>query len=132
MRLFLAMIRSAVHPHACGENLRATDKPASRVGSPPRLWGKHVPSSLVPPLGRFTPTLVGKTKHTELILFKYVVHPHACGENPGVQSLRQRLQGSPPRLWGKLGVSGAFDGLGGFTPTLVGKTDAYAPAPSRQ
>ena len=50
-----------VHPHACGENIAVLLLPQEKAGSPPRVWGKQLISSVIHIIERFTPTRVGKT-----------------------------------------------------------------------
>ena len=50
-----------VHPHACGENILAICGVLLLGGSPPRVWGKQLISSVIHIIERFTPTRVGKT-----------------------------------------------------------------------
>ena len=56
--------RTAVHPHACGEDIVAHKSNPRGVGSPPRVWGRRVIGSGIPTSLRFTPTRVGKTGPT--------------------------------------------------------------------
>ena len=92
------------------------------AGSPPRLWGKRVASARSSARLRFTPTPVGKTRQDHRRLLHGAVHPHACGENPGSNSLVVSAYGSPPRLWGKLNLLLSSILIPRFTPTPVGKT----------
>ena len=74
---------SAVHPHACGDNLNNIIETYAPGGSPPRLWGQRRKCGKV-----FSVT---------------PVHPHACGDNVRQAQLMPQLHvGSPPRLWGQL------------------------------
>src|SRR5690606_27982080 len=94
--------RSAVHPHACGENMMVCSAPTrverftptrvgktfgqecsvtARGGSPPRVWGKPTGGRWGTGDGRFTPTRVGKT--------------------PLINGVLNLVFGSPPRVWGK-------------------------------
>ena len=71
---------SPVHPHACGEYVRAGNPAIHLCGSPPRVWG--IPSDTVRRLAdvRFTPTRVGNTAPGGTPSATMTVHPHACGE----------------------------------------------------
>ena len=98
-----AGIKTAVHPHACGENSRGSTVLAIANGSPPRLWGKPPLATGTLPGWRFTPTPVGKTKFSELTLFG------ECRFTPtpvGKTFCKHDLSGTLER----------------FTPTPVGKT----------
>src|SRR5581483_217540 len=56
-------LRRSVHPHACGESLLPPLASPPFLGSPPRVWGKHVACDVSLEIARFTPTRVGKAKH---------------------------------------------------------------------
>ena len=49
-------------------------------------------------------------------------HPRVCGEKRRVRSWRALLLGSPPRMRGKDGVSGACHSPPGITPAYAGKS----------
>ena len=70
-----------VHPHVCGEDpgRRAID--IERMGSPPRVWGRHPKHRKDEASLGFTPTCVGKT-------YTIINISHA-------------IYGSPPRVWGR-------------------------------
>ena len=111
-----------VHPHVCGENGLARTFSTVYQGSPPRVWGK--PSR---PCGssrsyRFTPTCVGKTCAIVTKECLVSVHPHVCGENLNELDSGHAIVGSPPRVWGKLGLRVVWIPAIRFTPTCVGKT----------
>ena len=92
----------SVHPHACGEN-DAIGHDAARVAVHPHACGEN---SLLPALRarvfRYTPTPVGKTIPRDWRFSWSAVHPHACGENVDEILAALYLDGTPPRLWGKL------------------------------
>jgi len=111
-----------VHPHACGENLYIMQPSVNRRGSPPRVWGKHIRRVAFPLSSRFTPTRVGKTKFAARSQAVASVHPHACGENSPHPGPARSLDGSPPRVWGKLLLPFLERLESRFTPTRVGKT----------
>ena len=58
-RLHGSTHRSAVHPHACGDNRSFSTYSASYTGSPPRVWGQLRLGCLSWSRSRFTPTRVG-------------------------------------------------------------------------
>ena len=57
----------SVHPHACGENVMAPLFFLALLGTPPRVWGKHVMNKIKAMMARYTPTRVGKTSHEKPI-----------------------------------------------------------------
>ena len=112
----------AVHPHACGDNMRMACCMRRNFGSPPRVWGQP---DLAHPWNlniRFTPTRVGTTRRAPRIFYRKTVHPHACGDNARSCSRRFRPNGSPPRVWGQPTIDLPRAGVIRFTPTRVGTT----------
>ncbi len=102
MKSIISIISSlTVHPHACGE-----DK--SRQLSFESAY-------------RFTPTHVGKIGRISSIGLLLSVHPHACGEDIYMLFPFLELFGSPPRMWGRCGISKELPYFARFTPTHVGK-----------
>ena len=51
---------------------------------------------------RFIPTHVGNTSNGLFLFELLTVHPHACGEYPGVTEWMTWIFGSSPRMWGIL------------------------------
>ena len=121
--------RTSVHPHACGENAILGIWLPLYIGSPPRLWGKLRGLAFRPPHARFTPTPVGKTAEWSENFPRTKVHPHACGENTAATARLDVINGSPPRLWGKLEFFWLDRADPRFTPTPVGKTRTPCPSP---
>ncbi len=91
-----------VHPHACGEHLECVGKRLRSGGSSPRMWGTPSCRCAGWFCHRFIPTHVGNTHHGSPRWCPVPVHPHACGEHPGIW------------LWGWLADR--------FIPTHVGNT----------
>ena len=133
----------SVHPHACGENSPTSTFRASRRGSSPRMWGKQLVVAGHDARGRFIPTHVGKTDTGTDRKGIRSVHPHACGENFGnihilIDNTRfipthvgktntskkgnKYVNGSSPRMWGKLVLCRRYSERSRFIPTHVGKT----------
>ncbi len=95
-------IRSPVHPHVRGEDVRAASVASAAAGSPPRAWGRLKFGDQRVGVGRFTPTCVGKTTRTPTRSSRLTVHS--------------------PRAWGRRGYDQATGYMYRFTPTCVGKT----------
>ena len=74
----------------------------------------------------FTPTRLGKTHSPEDLVFDVRVHPHACGEDAIERFRLCHIDGSPPRVWGRLLELLLEVADLRFTPTRVGKTPAAA------
>ena len=115
-------VPSPVHPHVCGENSRARWNKGSILGSPPRVWGKHMLGVHRIVCDWFTPTCVGKTLSKLTNSLCSTVHPHVCGENQPIHERYTGKVGSPPRVWGKQVMISNSDTPFRFTPTCVGKT----------
>ncbi|CAB1083943.1 hypothetical protein D1AOALGA4SA_11477 [Olavius algarvensis Delta 1 endosymbiont] len=77
----IGIMENPVHPHACGEHVRAVSFFLGQRGSSPRLWGTPRKGYSRRLTERFIPTPVGNT----LVLLPprrpATVHPHACGEH---------------------------------------------------
>ena len=117
-----AVMRAAVHPHACGEYEDAGPRPDRRNGSPPRVWGIRMLVNSNWLGSRFTPTRVGNTRIVCFWASSSPVHPHACGEYAGDRHVACRNAGSPPRVWGIHSRSRIWCSPAGFTPRRVGNT----------
>ncbi len=71
---------AAVHPHACGEQIKNIGIRNIKSGSSPRMWGTDRAEDMAERLKRFIPTHVGNSITDEPFLYSVPVHPHACGE----------------------------------------------------
>ncbi len=76
-----ALAIQPVHPHACGEHSHHWGGLGTIYGSSPRMWGTRPISSPENILFRFIPTHVGNTIIHRVLLIRFTVHPHACGEH---------------------------------------------------
>ena len=115
------------HPRACGENFTRTPATPRAGGSSPRVRGKLPvvgsagdPGGLIParagktrPLrgaftvsgtrqGRLIPARAGKTAAARCTRACGGAHPRACGENDVSEVMATDLEGSSPRVRGKL------------------------------
>ena len=110
------------HPRVCGEKLVRLMCCRCLAGSPPRMRGKA--PRIREDLERMgiTPAYAGKR---DLVISEsgdIEDHPRVCGEKRRVRSWRALLLGSPPRMRGKDGVSGACHSPPGITPAYAGKS----------
>ena len=110
------------HPRVCGEKALSTFSSRKNSGSPPRVRGK----GQIAPLGAvpvgITPACAGKRCVYSAQNQSLRDHPRVCGEKRRVRSWRALLLGSPPRMRGKDGVSGACHSPPGITPACAGKS----------
>ena len=109
------------HPRVCGEKQQMIADAGKGMGSPPRMRGKAERRSKRPQNPGITPAYAGKR---DLVISEsgdIEDHPRVCGEKRRVRSWRALLLGSPPRMRGKDGVSGACHSPPGITPAYAGK-----------
>ena len=95
-------VKTAVHPHACGEYNKAPVPSWSGGGSSPRVWGILPGGSAERAHPRFIPTRVGNTLSMRIENCPASVHPHACGEYLSWMWKSKPTAGSSPRVWGIL------------------------------
>ena len=106
----------------CGENKMAISTVKILAGSPPRVRGKPDISDRRKVCARITPACAGKTGTEPKLEAVTEDHPRVCGENASFLTVNDGVQGSPPRVRGKLD---SWDGLGRLsriTPACAGKT----------
>ena len=101
-RLPVAGITGWDHPRGCGENGLQISKFIGRLGSPPRMRGKHLDSVFRRCVCGITPADAGKT--------------------PTFVPAVVEVIGSPPRMRGKRRGGGELSGGDGITPADAGKT----------
>ena len=90
------------HPRACGANKRSVDLQGSGVGSSPRMRGKHDVSKGARQRRRIIPAHAGQTPSWGCRCLPWSDHPRACGANTLPESWRPPMDGSSPRMRGKL------------------------------
>ena len=133
---------SGDHPRVCGEKQSPLFQSPLFLGSPPRMRGKvsharngsrHTDGS--PPRMRgkgiqqcyarvtvgITPAYAGKSSFTSVELFSTWDHPRVCGEKCVPTVLSSRVQGSPPRMRGKVFFGFTGGPSARITPAYAGK-----------
>ena len=110
------------HPRACGEKKRSQSQPGRLRGSPPRMRGKAALGYLRCALPRITPAHAGKRQSASYPQQRPRDHPRACGEKLVQLKLRAAIQGSPPRMRGKVLSPRSKACCGGITPAHAGKS----------
>ena len=89
------------HPRVCGEKSWQVTRPATLLGSPPRVRGKVHDVQKEINHGRITPACAGKSScHTPPTVSKED-HPRVCGEKQSSFDIFSGHSGSPPRVRGK-------------------------------
>ena len=115
--------RTAVHPHARGDDRVRWRRSRLTTGSPPRPWGRLLAGQDVGVRVRFTPTPVGTTAQSAPAPVELTVHPHARGDDHSCSVNSSRYPGSPPRPWGRRWTRPHGTRRPRFTPTPVGTTE---------
>ena len=69
------------HPRVCGENVSIRFPVRQRLGSPPRVRGKHFTDTQGNNTQRITPACAGKTNRAGRRARPPRDHPRVCGEN---------------------------------------------------
>ena len=86
------------------------------------MRGKGIVHVLVPEELRITPAYAGKSLLNTDNTTAARDHPRVCGEKPPSCPEMSTNEGSPPRMRGKDGVSGACHSPPGITPAYAGKS----------
>ena len=110
------------HPRGCGENSMSLSSRTTKIGSPPRMRGKHIGGRQIEGEYRITPADAGKTHFIRFSSPLMRDHPRGCGENHFWGEYFSEWLGSPPRMRGKRENGQMADGDGGITPADAGKT----------
>ncbi|EFW09821.1 hypothetical protein HMPREF9005_1180 [Actinomyces sp. oral taxon 178 str. F0338] len=98
-----------------------------RAGSSPRVRGKRLRRHHRGRRWRLIPARAGKTTVVVGFISCSQAHPRACGENKLMQHPFVSLQGSSPRVRGKLRVPCLFEFLLRLIPARAGKTKQSKP-----
>ena len=76
-----------------------------------------------------TPAYAGKRQSPLWVTMVSGDHPRVCGEKWGAQEMGKSLQGSPPRMRGKVHHGVPVHRLKGITPAYAGKRRSFLAAP---
>ena len=94
----------------------------SALGSSPRMRGKRREHHQQHHPDRLIPAHAGKTSLSVCYKCECRAHPRACGENITPGDWQTKLNGSSPRMRGKLVRRPRGSGLEGLIPAHAGKT----------
>ncbi len=93
--------RTAVHPHAHGDNNHLAAVLSLQVGSPPCTWGQPPPVAGLAAGGAVHPHAHGDNDRVSARGRTLPVHPHAHGDNERLSEAQRGDGGSPPCTWGQ-------------------------------
>ena len=121
------------HPRVCGEKTLADAEKAVAAGSPPRMRGKVRERKTGKTRRRITPAYAGKRRRSTSYFLPYWDHPRVCGEKLFFVWFAMLLEGSPPRMRGKVQPIHFPHGIIRITPAYAGKRRLkHIPEPARQ
>ena len=109
------------HPHGCGEKEISFFDSPQVPGSSPRVWGKGRLDGIDRLPNRIIPTGVGKSGFFSSNRPCSSDHPHGCGEKDFTKLQGFSLNGSSPRVWGKVPSRSRPGVKCRIIPTGVGK-----------
>ncbi len=115
-------LRKRKHPHGRGEDSDILKNSKAPVETPPRAWGRLRRSTSDKAKSGNTPTGVGKTRCTRGTSRRRWKHPHGRGEDADQGRCGGGVPETPPRAWGRPGLSRLPVSWLRNTPTGVGKT----------
>ena len=113
---------SRAHPRVCGENVRQDLGALGRVGSSPRVRGKHQRGRSLRHARGLIPACAGKTDRSSSSTGNRRAHPRVCGENDIALLDRDAVAGSSPRVRGKPRRRPRKRVPPGLIPACAGKT----------
>ena len=113
------------HPHVRGEDQGYVEPVNGGIETPPRAWGRQAVRDRLAPLGRNTPTCVGKTRLSQGLSSGMEKHPHVRGEDLNTTRNVSRWKETPPRAWGRQEFIKEDEMSNRNTPTCVGKTGTW-------
>ena len=105
-----------------GEDVIYISRNFNEPETPPRTWGRRRQRTGGRPQCRNTPTHVGKTLPTGQLKSLIEKHPHARGEDYLYLEGEPFPPETPPRTWGRPGLTKRAGWTLRNTPTHVGKT----------
>ena len=110
------------HPRVCGEKPSASLITSVVAGSPPRMRGKDPEPPSVGQHFGITPAYAGKSSAQVNVKAVKEDHPRVCGEKGVTKMFLCGVQGSPPRMRGKVFRAAEKTGTFGITPAYAGKS----------
>ena len=110
------------HPRVCGEKFNCNPGSPQHWGSPPHMRGKaKIFRRWSAEMGIPPPACAGKSPASGPGCGKTGDHPRVCGEKTRYQNLKTTIQGSPPRVRGKVQPAAAGNPAERITPACAGK-----------
>ena len=86
------------------------------------MRGKGLPGPVMRITGGITPAYAGKSPPPDNAPRLAGDHPRVCGEKGLLKDIAKQLQGSPPRMRGKVAFTALNVTTDGITPAYAGKS----------
>ena len=115
-------LNSQDHPRVCGEKPERKAPRRPRLGSPPRMRGKETDSRRQCCSAGITPAYAGKRTLFCLAGRRNRDHPRVCGEKCSDHIDKGMIEGSPPRMRGKVRELLFSFHCARITPAYAGKS----------
>ena len=109
------------HPRVCGENPTLWDLILNRLGSSPRVRGKHTKANRLPWVLGLIPACAGKTGSVGIFAGCLRAHPRVCGENVYPSWFLWPWLWLIPACAGKTRFACIWRGPGGAHPRVCGE-----------
>ena len=110
------------HPRACGANGGGHRARITDSGSSPRMRGKQATKNIETKPTRIIPAHAGQTRRASTAVSLASDHPRACGANLVLFFSKMPMNGSSPRMRGKLLHSTALNHSVRIIPAHAGQT----------
>ena len=111
------------HPRACGANKSVRGVSGVRIGSSPRMRGKHHADTTHGVEPRIIPAHAGQTTAFSAAPTPATDHPRACGANMNRMHQKIPYIGSSPRMRGKPGERETSPEARRIIPAHAGQTE---------
>ena len=110
------------HPRVCGEKWNKLHFGEDCQGSPPRVRGKGANITISGCAKGITPACAGKSRAVYFCVVAWWDHPRVCGEKLKSFANAVELEGSPPRVRGKVNNGTSRNYGCRITPACAGKS----------
>ena len=117
-----SLVNATDHPRACGANVSSQSAMARKSGSSPRMRGKQLPIAKMLAHVRIIPAHAGQTARSSPCPRRSSDHPRACGANAVQSKGCPAVDGSSPRMRGKLTANAVIRLTMRIIPAHAGQT----------
>ena len=112
---------ASVHPRVCGGSGFLQGRQEPELGTSPRVRGKRHPGLAERREHGYIPACAGEASENSRVVTPIAVHPRVCGGSHRPALRVCRMQGTSPRVRGKLIVTDAIPGPFRYIPACAGE-----------